>query len=298
MRKILFLLSALAAFTMNAEVKVASGHVDEYPAFKSDNITPRDVYVWLPEDYTPNQKYDVIYMHDGQMLFDASTTWNHQEWEVDEVLGDLIKQNRTRPTIVVGVASVNQSRYGDYFPAKALKYLPAGTAIPEGINYDADNYLKFLVEELKPFIDKTYSTNPDKEHTGVLGSSMGGLISMYALCEYPEVFGGAVCMSTHNALALDIENPEISEIWAKAFRDYLTATLPAANSAKIYMDRGDKMVDAYYPPYQNQVDAMMLGLGWQAPNFISNVYPGDAHCEVDWAARLRYPLTFLVGKDE
>lgn len=295
MRKIFLLFAVLAAFAMNAEVKVSAGRVDEYPAFQSKIVEPRDVFVWLPEDYSPDQKYDVIYMHDGQMLFDATTTWNHQEWAVDEVLTALAKEKRIRPTIVVGVASIAKSRYGDYFPAKALNYLPEGTHIPEGINYDADNYLRFLVEELKPFIDKTYQTNSGKEHTGVLGSSMGGLISMYALCEYPEVFGGAVCMSTHTPLALEIDNPEVVEGWAKAFRDYVTKTLPTPNSAKIYMDRGDKTVDAYYPRYQAEFDAMMTALGWKAPQFVSNIYPGDEHCEVDWAARLRYPLTFLVG---
>lgn len=298
MRKIFSLLLTLSVLTINAEVKVSAGRVDEYPAFKSEYVAPRNVNVWLPEGYTTDQKYDVIYMHDGQMLFDATTTWNHQEWAVDEVMTALVNANRIRPAIVVGVDNNQENRYGEYFPAKALDFLPEGTQRPAGIKYEADNYLKFLVNELKPFIDKTYPTNPGKEHTGVLGSSMGGLISLYALCEYPEVFGGAVCMSTHSPLVLEMDTPENIERWAKAFRDYLQKNLPAANSAKIYMDRGDRTIDAYYPIYQTELDALMSSLGWQSPQFISNVYPGDAHTEVDWAARLRYPITFLVGKPE
>ena len=295
MRKYLFFIAVFLNLAVNAEVSVSAGHVDEYPAFKSNFTQPRDVFVWLPEDYSPDKKYDVIYMHDGQMLFDAATTWNRQEWQVDEVLTSLARENRIRPTIVVGVANIEKTRYGDYFPAKALDFLPPQTPRPESVAYDADNYLKFLVDELRPFIDRTYSTNSEKEHTGILGSSMGGLISLYALCEYPEVFGGAVCMSTHTPLVLEFDTPENVEIWAKAFRDYLTRNLPAPNTAKIYMDRGDSTIDALYPQFQNELDTLMISLGWSSPNWISNVYPGDAHTEVDWAARLRYPLTFLVG---
>ncbi len=298
MRKFILLITSLFTIAASGNVNVSAGHVDEYPAFESQYITPRTVRVWLPEGFTPEQKYDVIYMHDGQMLFDPTTTWNGQEWEVDEVITTLNRANSIRPTIVVGVDNIQETRYGDYFPAKALNYLPQGTAIPEQVKYDADNYLKFLVTELKHFIDKTYPTNPQKENTGVLGSSMGGLISLYALCEYPDVFGGAVCMSTHTPMVLEMNSPESVEVWAKAFRDYLKENLPPANSAKIYMDRGDRTIDAYYPVYQTELDEMMRSLGWEAPQFISNIFPGDAHTEVDWAARLRYPIKFLVGKGE
>lgn len=296
MRKIFFVLMSVAALTMSAEVKVSSGRIVEYPHFKSEYVEPRDVFVWLPDGYTPEQKYDVIYMHDGQMLFDATNTWNHQEWQVDEVMKALNDRDLIRPAIVVGMANIEPSRYGDYFPAKALEYLPEGTARPEGVKYDADNYLKFLVKEVKPFIDKNYSTNPDSNNTSVLGSSMGGLISLYALCEYPETFGGAACLSTHTPLVLEMDNPATTEIWAKAFREYLKEKLPQANSAKIYMDRGDRTVDALYPVYQSELDALMTTLGWTTPQWVSNVYPGAAHDENDWAARLRYPITFLVGK--
>ena len=241
-----------------AQQTVSSGKLVEYPLFKSAIVAPRDVFVWLPSDYSPENRYDVIYMHDGQMLFDAASTWNKVEWGVDEVLGELLEEKKIRPCIVVGIANIAQSRYEDYFPQKALKYLPNGN-IPENIHFNADNYLRFLVEEVKPFIDKEYSTNKGVEHTFVMGSSMGGLISLYAICEYPEIFGGAACLSTHLTMIISSTQPtkEQTDLWFSAFESYLADHLPKANSRLIYMDRGDATLDAFYPPYQDKLDKLM-----------------------------------------
>ena len=181
---------------------VSTGKLTEFTKFESKYVSPRDVCVWVPDGYSPKNRYDVIYMHDGQMLFDANTTWNKQEWKVDEVAGSLIAEGKIRNCIVVAVSNISKTRYGDFLPQKTLEYLPEGTNIPKEIKYNADNYLRFLVEEVKPFVDKNYSTNKSKDHTFVMGSSMGGLISLYALCEYPDVFGGAGCVSTHVPMVL------------------------------------------------------------------------------------------------
>ena len=222
-----------------AQQTVSLGKLIEYPDFSSSIVTSRDVFVWLPSDYSPKEKYDVLYMHDGQMLFDANTTWNKQEWGIDEVVGKLLNEKKIRSCIVVGVANIPETRYADYFPQKALKNLP-DSVVSGNVSFNADNYLRFLVEEVKPFIDKEYSTNKSVEHTFVMGSSMGGLISLYALCEYPEVFGGAACMSTHVPMILSKElSKEKADQWSRAFRNYLDENLPTANSRIIYMDRGD-----------------------------------------------------------
>lgn len=279
-----------------AQFKVQTGRLVEHRMFQSDYISPRDVCVWLPADYSSGKKYDVLYMHDGQMLFDASTTWNGQEWQVDEIVGRLIRENKIKPCIVVAVSNISSTRYGDYFPQKSLQYLPQGTPIADGVTFNADNYLRFLVEEVKPFVDRTYSTNKGVEHTCVMGSSMGGLISLYALCEYPDIFGGAGCLSTHVPMVLSNTLPNSqADVYAKAFRDYLAKHLPRANSRLIYMDRGDATLDAFYPTYQDALDSLMKAKGWQMPSWTSRVFPGAAHTETDWAARLATPLLFLMG---
>lgn len=132
----------------------------------------------------------------------------------------------------------------------------------------------------------------------MMGSSMGGLISLYALCEYPEVFGGAACMSTHVPMILSKElSKEKADQWSRAFRNYLDENLPTANSRIIYMDRGDATLDAYYPPYQDELDKLMRKKGWKGPMWVSKVFPGAAHTEVDWNKRLDNPLLFLLGTD-
>lgn len=288
------LIGLLICSGLSAQQKTSSGTLEEYPEFQSSYISPRTVRVWLPDGYSSKNRYDVLYMHDGQMLFDADCTWNGQEWEVDENVGRLIGMGRIRPCIVVGIDNIAESRYGDYFPQKTLDFLPEGTKIPEDISYNADNYLKFLVKELKPFIDSRYSTNRSRQHTFVMGSSMGGLISLYAICEYPEVFGGAGCLSTHVPMVLN-NSVSDADMYSRAFRDYLDANLPKADSRIIYMDRGDATLDASYPEYQDAVDSLFISKGWSDPYWTSKVFPGAAHTETDWADRLINPLQYLLG---
>ena len=189
--------------------QLGSGLIKSIKNFPSTYVRPRNIDVWMPDSYSENKKYAVLYMHDGQMLFDGNTTWNKQEWKVDEIVGGLIKEGKIQDCIVVAIWNHSDIRHSDYFPQKAYDMLPKafkdtitenakrGNAHLFSEKINSDNYLKFIVEEVKPFIDANFSVYTDMEHTFVSGSSMGGLISMYAVSEYPEVFGGAACLSTH-----------------------------------------------------------------------------------------------------
>lgn len=291
--------AASAQQPTSTNYQITSGSLNYYPAFQSQYIEARNVVVWLPSNYSPSVKHDVIYMHDGQMLFDAATTWNHQEWQVDEVMGSLTENGEIRPTIVVGIDNTS-NRLGDYFPQKMLKYLPESqrNLIPSGIALKADAYLQFVVNELKPFIDSHYSTYAGPEHTFMLGSSMGGLISLYAICEYPNVFGGVACMSTHVSMNMATEETPTfnNELWAQAFRKYLSAHIPKANSRLIYMDRGTVELDGTYAPYQDAVNTLFFSKGWDTAHFSSHVFIGHLHRETFWAERLAIPLKFLLGR--
>ena len=135
------------------------GSLDYYPSFESSNFSSREVLVWLPEDYSPEQKYAVLYMHDGQMLFDRNTSWNKQSWEIDSLANRLITDGRTKPFIVVGIYNDDSTRLYDYMPRRVFDYLPAEELTKYGFDPGllvSDNYLRFLVEELKPFIDSRY----------------------------------------------------------------------------------------------------------------------------------------------
>lgn len=285
--------------------KITKGKLDFYPAFESASglVTPRNVYVWVPEDYSKGRKYSVVYMSDGQNLFDPEKMFNNQEWCVDEVFGTLIEEGKIQNCIVVGVACAMRTRSQEYFPQDVIeRYSPElkDYAASKRMGEDkllANNYLKFLVEELKPFIDSNYSTRKDRNHTFHMGSSMGGLISSYAVTKYPDVFGGAGCLSTHSVLYITNYGAE-QEFIDQAngcYVDYLKENLKP-NSCKVYMDRGDQTLDAQYPKYQDRLDQMFKEAGWDDAHFVSKVFPGHAHVENSWASRLEVPVLYLLGK--
>ncbi|SCX79821.1 Putative esterase [Flavobacterium caeni] len=284
------------------DIKVVSGRLERHPEFKSQYVAARDVAVWLPDGYSQKETYDVLYMHDGQALFDANTNWNKQEWRVDDVAGQLIAGKKTRPFIVVAIWNSGATRHSDYFPQKPFEsltqkqkdslYALGGAQPLFAAKVGSDNYLKFIVKELMPFVEHTYSVKKGKEHTFVAGSSMGGLISMYALCEYPDVFGGAACLSTHWIGTFETKDNPIP----KAFQNYLKRNLPSPMTHKIYFDYGDQTLDAVYEPYQKEVDLILMAKGYDARNWTTQKFPGAEHAEHSWAERLDIPLMFLLGR--
>ena len=242
-------------------------------------------------------------MHDGQMLFDSTNTWIGQEWGVDETMDQLLKENKIINTIVVGIWNT-PNRHSEYFPEKPFRQLPqshqdsllthnrnSGDKLFKTDVY-SDNYLKFIVNELKPYIDSTYSTNPEMQNTFIAGSSMGGLISFYAICEYPDVFTGAACLSTHWIGTFDtLNNPIPNKIIA-----YLDEYLPDPTTHKIYFDHGTETLDALYELYQKRVDTIISRHGYDRTNWKTIKFEGENHTEDAWKKRLHIPLQFLLKK--
>lgn len=275
-----------------APLHVSAGTIERF-YLHSKYVDARNVDVWLPTGYSPKDHYPVLYLQDGQMLFDSLSTWNHQEWQVDETADRLMRTNKIRKAIIVGIWNNGAKRHAEYFPQKAFNDLPdtARQQLAKLFNGPplADNYLKFLVTELKPFIDSAFSTAPGRQNTFIGGSSMGGLISLYALCEYPQTFGGAACISTHWPGTFT-PNDAIPG----AIVNYLSDHLPAPATHRIYFDHGTVGLDALYPPYQARVDTVMKKKGYGAKTLASRTFPGADHSERSWSARLDQPLIFLL----
>ena len=156
-------------------LNVAEGRIERVESFPSKFVKARNLDIWLPPGYNPNETYAVLYMHDGQMLYDSTTTWNKQEWQVDETLARLIAAKKIPPCIVVGVWNADEDRHPDYFPQQPFESLPQafrdslvndikrGETTPLFVKPpQSDAYLKFLVEEVKPYIDATYATKPER----------------------------------------------------------------------------------------------------------------------------------------
>lgn len=284
--------TCLAAFALPlVSLRAADGaHLDRYPDFKSRWVASREVDVWLPPTYAshPDARFPVIYMQDGQNLFDPKTSYGGVSWSIDDAMLRLIAAHKTDGAIVVSIWNT-PARFAEYMPQKAVRGDAASTGLPgfpaiPVARLEGDAYLRFMVRELKPFVDERYRTAPNRDHTFAMGSSMGGLISLYAVLEYPDVFGGAACLSTH---------------WPAADGrtiDYLAAHLPPAGTHKLYFDYGTATLDAEYGPYQQRADAVLRRAGYvEGRDWITRKFPGAEHSEKSWRQRVDIPLAFLLG---
>jgi enterochelin esterase-like enzyme len=281
----------------------AQGRLDHYPAFASKFVAPRQVTVWLPEGYDPAKPLPVLYMQDGQNVFEASRAYGGHTWGVIDTLSTRIKSGDLPPVIVVGIDNGGDVRGREYLPRKIYDHMPPAARARMAQNWGgaplSDQYLKFLVTELKPFIDKTYATQADAAHTFIMGSSMGGLISFYGQGEYPQVFGASASLSMHWVLDNPWLNTPDDAINApqviQAFDDYLATSRLNPTTGHVYMDQGTETLDAHYRPYSLGVAAAMKARGWQdGPHFSSQIFPGADHSETAWAKRLEIPLNFLL----
>ena len=211
-------------------------------------------------------------MHDGRMLFDANTTWNKQEWMVDETAGRLIEQNKVKP-----FESLTTTTQKTLYQAHRNPTTPLFAA-----KVYSDSYLKFIVKEVVPYIESNFSVNKGGANRYLAGSSMGGLISWYGLLQYPDEFAGAICISSH----WPGTGPNDEESFP-AFLSFIDNNLTSLENHKIYFDHGDLTLDAYYLPLQKQVDQL----------FKKHKFPAQQwHSEKSWAKRLEIPLIFMFGE--
>ncbi len=274
---------------------VAQGRIERLASFPSRHVQPRPVDVWLPEGLASDGPHQVLYMFDGQMLFDPALAWNGKSWRVHQALARLLQARAVPDTMIVAVWNAPPLRHSEYFPGKILELVPEAprqafiTRYLQGRSR-SDAHLRFLVEELKPAIDARYATRPGPEHTFVMGSSMGGLAAAYAMCEHPRVFGGAAALSPH---WVGLWEPNTAFPLA-AYR-YLQGALPDPVGHRLYMDRGSTELDALYVPYQGFVDELVRDRGYTSANSLSRVFEGQGHNETDWGARVELPLRFLLA---
>ena len=303
-RRTLLTLMAALPFAGRAAADVpAIGRLVEHPDVASAHAATRNVTVWLPPGYDETDaRYPVLYMHDGQNLFDASKAYSG-EWGVDEHLGRLIAAGQVRAPIVVGVWNT---------PLRLREYVPADliAALPDDMRGDiqniyggpslSDSYLAFLTDELKPFIDRTYRTLTGPADTTMSGSSMGGLMSVYSVMKRPDVFGACACLSTHWPLkVVGLEEGAPLATWRErlvaAWTGVISAGLPdPAMGRRFYFDHGDETLDAFYAAFQVKVDETFRARGYGPDQFATLVFPGAQHNETSWNARLDVPLKFLL----
>ena len=250
-----------------------TGDIDTWAPRPSAFVTPRAVQVWLPPGYRthPVRRYPVLYLHDGQNVFDAAAAG--AEWGVDETAQRLVEAGEVAPMIIVAVAATD-SRIDDYTPAPGrVDGLVQGGG--------AEAYARYLVDELKPAVDARYRTQPGRDSTAVGGASLGGLVSMWLLMARPETFGAALVVS-----------PTV--FWADGdilARVAAAAPPPGLKPPRIWLDAGElewpAMIDG-----ARRLRTALLALGW-TPAY--REVPAAGHDEASWAARVAPMLRFLYA---
>lgn len=260
-------------WTKGARKNAIQGHVTGtvryHRAMRGSGIADRDLIVWLPPGYETDAaaRYPVVYMHDGQNIFDPATSSFGVDWQIDETCDSLIRNNSIPPVIVVGIYNTSD-RMKEYVPGVK------GTA-----------YMNFVVNTVKPFIDSVYRTKPGRENTIVGGSSAGGTISFMLAWEHPDVFSKAICMSPAF---------KIGEI------DYVKdvgASLGKTKDVFFYIDNGGVGLETRLQPGVNEMLAALKTKGYQeCGDFVYISEPTAQHNEAAWAKRFAHALVLCLLK--
>ncbi len=249
-----------------------TGRVEYITNIKShDKLLLRDLIVWLPPGYYENTNiyYPVLYMHDGQNIIDPKTSFLGTDWQIDETADSLIRKNEIEPIIIVGISNT-ANRTSEYSE-----------------NDTGYAYIDFLVNDVKPMIDKKYKTKRGREHTAVAGSSMGGLISFMIAWEHPDVFMKAACLSP--AFKISRFN----------FVDNVVSYTGEKKDILFYIDNGTVELE---DSLQTGVDEMLSALNMQnykeGNDFVFYKDEGASHTEADWASRSWRFLKLFFGKEK
>ena len=236
----------------------------------------RDVIVYLPPQYDrqESQRYPVLYLNDGQNLFDSATAFIGVEWGVDETAERLIRAGEIQSIIIVGIYNTGEHRIEEYTPTVDSKLKRGGKA---------DQYGRFIIEELKPFIDRRYRTAPGPEETGLGGSSLGGLVSLYLGLKFPQIFGRLMVMSP-------------SVWWDRGMIFRFVQFLQAKPDTRIWLDIGTeegKLTAAHV----RQLKDFLVVKGWRFEVDLKYLEDeGGMHTETDWGRRVEPALKFLFPK--
>jgi predicted alpha/beta superfamily hydrolase len=259
-----------------------TGNIKRHRAFPSKILgNRRDVLVYLPRGYRwlSRRRYPVLYLHDGQNVFDAATSFAGVEWGVDETAERLIKENLIEPLIIVAVANTGEKRVDEYTPTRGV--IDAKAKRKRRSKGLARKYAHFLMEELKPYIDRKYQTRPGAEFTGLGGSSLGGLVTLAIGILYPQAFSRLLVMSP--------------SIWWDDFAIYrLVDSIERKPPIKIWLDTG---TDEPGWEQTRELCNRLVEKGWKLAKDILYMEAdhGD-HSEAAWATRVEPALRFLFPR--
>jgi predicted alpha/beta superfamily hydrolase len=256
-----------------------TGNIKRHRAFPSKILgNRRDVLVYLPPGYRrfSRRRYPVLYLQDGQNVFDAATSFAGVEWSVDETAERLIRENLIEPTIIVAIANTGENRIHEYAPTRGV--IDAKAKRKKRSRGRAREYGQFLIEELKPYIDKRYRTKREGGSTGLGGSSLGGLVTLAIGILFPHAFTRLIVMSP--------------SIWWDDFAIYrLVDMIEEKPPLKIWLDTGTAE-----PGWEQarELRDRLVEREWRLYDDLQYMeVEGADHSEAAWAARVDPALRFL-----
>lgn len=250
-----------------------TGTVKYHRGMKGAGLQDRDVIVWLPPAYEHDKttRYPVLYMHDGQNVIDPATSSFGVDWQIDETADALIKKKSIPPLIVVGIYNTSD-RVKEYTPGEK-----------------GNNYVNFIVNTVKPFIDSTYRTKRDRKNTIVGGSSAGGIISFMIVWQHPEIFSKAICMS-----------PAFKNTPSSSMNfDYVKVVAESKKRENVffYIDNGGVGLESQLLPGIDEMISALRSKGYkEKKDFVYLVDPAARHSEADWAKRFPNALSLVLQK--
>jgi predicted alpha/beta superfamily hydrolase len=302
MNRLLAALTAMIGFAMPLAA-ADEGRLIEYERVAAEGLPEQRLSIWLPPGYDAGeQRYPVLYMHDGHNLFDVKNSNFNKIWAADKAMLAAVRSGKVEPHIMIGIWAPGRDRHRQYLP-RSLYDMTSGNlrAQIDGMTTGgviSNRYLAWIAGPLKSWVDTSFRTRSGRDDTAIVGSSMGGLMSCYAFLERPEVFGRAGCVSSHWP-AVDPRAIVADEAALKALWDgWFAARLGAPDGRRVWMDHGTATLDQFYAPYQQVVDAQFAAAGWQkGRDWESRVYEGAEHEENAWAARLPEVFGWLLAKD-
>jgi enterochelin esterase-like enzyme len=267
-----------ASDTIRESQAAGPGSLHTYEKYRSRFLpAERNLIVYVPGIYdrNPQRRFPVLYLQDGQNLFDPATSFAGVAWRVGETADRLIAEGRIQPLVIVGIYNTGRQRVREYTPSRAKKLGGGG----------ANRYGKMLVEEIKPFIQSKYRTLAGPVHTGVGGSSLGGLLAMYLGLSYPTIFGKVAAVSP-------------SVWWNRRWILNFAARRRLKSRPRIWLDTGTQEGTQTTADTRKLRDAL-LQRGWQEGRDLHyEEIQGGQHNEAAWALRVGPFLQFLFPAGE
>jgi enterochelin esterase-like enzyme len=259
--------------TIRGKQAASPGSLDKYKNYHSRFLpAARDVIVYVPGVYdgNPQRRFPVLYLQDGQNLFDPATSFGGVTWRVRETADRLVAEGKIQPLLIVGIYNAGKQRIREYTPSRARKLGGGG----------ANRYGKMLVREIMPFIESKYRALAGPAHTGVGGSSLGGLLAMYLGLNYPEVFGRVAALSP-------------SVWWNQRWILNFAARRRQRSRPRIWLDTGTQE-GMHTTSDARKMRDVLLERGWREGRDLRyQEIPGGQHNEAAWAERVGPFLQFL-----